>query len=75
MGGGDLTREVTPWIWGGLGDEGALQEGVKVLGEGWETSSGRWRENGAASVTPPKPCQHLAPGHLWGAGWGWRGLR
>lgn len=24
---------MTPWIWGGLEDEGALQEGVKVLEE------------------------------------------
>lgn len=52
LGGGDLTWEVTPWIWGALADEGALQEGVEVLGAGWETSAGRWRENGAVSPHP-----------------------
>lgn len=70
MGGGNLSWEVTPWIWGGLEDEGALLEGVKVLRVGWRknfTTSSTGLE-----VSPPSsPCQHLALGPLWESEWGW----
>lgn len=51
--GGNLTWEVTPWIWGGLEDEGALEEGVKVLGVGnltWEVE-----EEFYHLLPPPNP--------------------
>lgn len=64
FGRGNLTWEVTPQIWGGLEDEGALEEGVKVLGGGKSHLGGGGRI--LPPLAPSKPCQHLALGHLWG---------